>query len=320
MTLANEPIIAGRYRLGPLVGAGGMGIVYCAEDLRDGGEVAVKLVHPDRIEDAAATGYLRGESRAIGRIRHHNVVAVLAGGVTDDAEPYLVMELVRGRSLRDLIHDDGPLSVMRASKIVRQVLAGIDAIHDAGFVHGDVKADNVLIDDNDDITLIDLGLMRCLREVDHDGYASGTPDYMPPEVIRGEPAIVGSDLYSVGALLYELLTGAPPFTGGSSCAILCRHLEDDVVLPSLRCPERQFSRGIESVVLCALEKRPEHRFASARSFAEALRSATPATEQPTAATQFTPTMTHAATADWNPPTAQMRRRFAAGTRPPGYRR
>ncbi len=273
-------LLAGRYQVGPLIGAGGMGVVYRARDLERGCDVAVKVLRSELLSDPVARSDLRGESRAIGRISHSNVVAVRAWGTTPGREPYLVMELAPGRSLRDVLVEQAPLALGRISAIIRQVLAGLHAIHAAGFVHGDVKAENVLIDDGDRVTLIDLGLMRSRSEVApaRDGLASGTPDYMAPEVIRGEGAVLESDLYSVGALLYELLTGTTPFAGGASREILMRHLEDDVVPPSLRCPDRTIPVAIERVILRALEKAPVARFRSAPQFARAISAATPEVE------------------------------------------
>ncbi|HUJ58242.1 MAG TPA: serine/threonine-protein kinase, partial [Kofleriaceae bacterium] len=158
-------ILASRYRLGALLGAGGMGAVYQAEDLEHGREVAVKLVRPELAGDAAARGYLDAEVRMTGRVVHRNVVALLAAGETERHEPYVVMELVRGRSLRDVVRAAGPLSPRRACSIVQQVLAGLEAIHAAGFVHGDVKSENVLIDESGRALLIDLGLSRRHSEV-----------------------------------------------------------------------------------------------------------------------------------------------------------
>ena len=222
----SDKIVASRYRVGELVGTGGMGAVYRADDLVRGGEVALKMLRPDRGDDRMARGYLRAEGRMSGRIAHRNVVALLDAGTTESDDPYVVMELVRGRSLRALVQEQGALTVRRASAIAQQVLAGLDAIHTAGFVHGDVKADNVLVNEDDRVTLIDFGLMRSRSEhVFHDdGMTSGTPEYMAPEVIRGDAPTIESDLYAVGALLYELLTGATPFAGGSSIEVLCRHL------------------------------------------------------------------------------------------------
>ncbi|HET9622928.1 MAG TPA: serine/threonine-protein kinase [Kofleriaceae bacterium] len=269
-------VIDGRYRLESLVGAGGMGTVFRAHDLRSNQDVALKLLHPERLGDARAVAYFRREGQTAGRLRHAHLVTVLATGEVA-GEPYLVMRLVPGRPLRDLIRDGELPTVSRAISIISQVLSGLEAIHAAGFVHGDVKADNVLIEDDDRATLIDLGLMRSQSEScdGADGFVSGTPDYMAPEIIHGEGGRIESDLYSVGALLYELLTGSTPFAGGTAPQILHRQLTDIVVPPSMKRPERSFPRALEEAVLWALAKRPEDRPHNARAFACRLLEALP---------------------------------------------
>ncbi len=317
-------VIAGRYRLGRVLGAGGMGTVYCASDLVGGGDVAVKVIHPERAHDPMIVGYLRAEAKHGSRVRHPNVVTVRDSDASDD--PFVVMELVEGRSLGELLEQTGPLPVQRASSIARQILAGLAAIHDAGYVHGDVKSHNVLVErigERDAVTLIDLGLMRRLASAPPtgSGYASGTPDYMAPEVIRGETTCAASDLYAVGILLYELLTGATPFAGGSSIEILNRQLHDEVVPVGLRCNGRVMPAAFERAVMRALEKSPGARYASATVFASALRAATPLAEPPCASdlphagfSTTAPTMTWPA----EPPVPPAR--LAAGTRPPRRRK
>ncbi len=312
-------LLAGRYELGPLLGAGGMGAVYRAHDVERGCDVAVKLLRPDLASDPVARRYMYGEQRAIGKISHGNVVAITACGTTPEHEPYLVMEIAGGRSLRDVLCEQAPLTLRRVSAIIRQVLAGLHAIHAAGFIHGDVKADNVLVDDCDRVTLIDLGLMRSQSEVAvRDGFASGTPDYMAPEVIRGEGAVLESDIYAVGSLLYELLTGSTPFGGGTSCEILMRHLDDDVVPPSLRCPDRMIPAALERVIMRALEKSPAARFHSARAFAHAISVATPHVE-PESTCRIPVFSTAAPTERWQSGLAA-HRKLAVGTQPPANRK
>lgn len=295
-----------------------MGDVYAARDLVRGMDVAIKMLRPEQADGEVARRHLSAEGRAAGRIAHRNVVAVLDAGMTS-SDPFVVMELVCGRPLRDELCEHGPLALRRASFIVQQVLAGLQAIHAAGFIHGDVKAENVLVGADGQATLIDLGLMRALDEVHcADEVVSGTPEYMAPEMIRGEHGLIESDLYAVGALLYELVTGTTPFAGGCSIEILCRHLEEDVVPAGLRCPDRIVPHALEDVMQRALQKLPSERFRSARAFACTLQAATPEIEPgPTPmAAMFS---SDAATMSWRAETGRQLRP-ALGTRPPESRR
>ena len=278
--------MVGGYALGDALGIGGMGVVYAAE--RAGREVAIKLLLPDHLADERSIRRLRDEARAARLVTHPNVVAIIELGEERGA-PYLVMERARGVPLSILLDREGPFALGRAIAIAIEILAGLEAAHDAGIVHGDIKSDNILVEarpnGSDAIKIIDFGLavredMRPIIERDAEGCAitSGTPEYMAPEVIRGEGARAASDLYAVGVILYELVTGHPPFEGGTSSSILMRHLEDHVLPPSLRRPDRFIPIALERAIMRALEKEPRLRHASANAFAMALAAARPASE------------------------------------------
>lgn len=260
-----------------------MGVVYRATDLKRDTGVAVKLLHPYRASNSLATQRLAAEGRAGSRVHHPNVVAVLDIGTAAEGTPFLVMEHVRGRLLDQLIQVEGPVPLRRASAIVGQILAGLQALHGAGFVHGDVKSGNVMIDSAngvDAIKLIDLGLAHAPEATDatEQGMVSGTPEFMAPEVIRGEGVVPASDIYAAGVVCYQLLTGTTPFEGGTSREILRRHLDDVIVPLSLRCPDRDIPSALEHAVMIALQKDPAARFATAAAFATALAASTPAIE------------------------------------------
>lgn len=280
-------IIADRYLLHDVLGAGGMGVVYRATDLKRDAGVAVKLLHPYRASNTLATQRLAAEGRAGSRVHHPNVVAVLDIGTAAEGTPFLVMEHVRGRLLDQLIQLEGPVPLRRASAIVGQILAGLQALHDAGFVHGDVKSGNVMIDSAngvDAIKLIDLGLAHspdvtdATTDATEQGMVSGTPEFMAPEVVRGDGVVPASDIYAAGVVCYQLLTGTTPFEGGTSREILRRHLDDVIVPLSLRCADRNIPSALEHAVMIALQKEPAARFATAAAFARALEAATPAIE------------------------------------------
>ena len=309
--------IAGRYLLCNVLGAGGMGVVYRAIDRARGLEVAIKLLHPRHASNPRATERLGAEGRAGSCVHHPNVVAVLDNGAAGDGTPYIVMELVRGQSLDQLIHTAGLLPLRRVAVIIEQILAGLQALHAAGFVHGDVKSGNVLVDPAggaDAIKLIDLGLARSPDEIDptRGRVASGTPEYMAPEVIRGEGTIPASDLYAAGVVCYQLLTGTTPFEGGTAREILRRQLDDVVVPPSLRAFDRDIPGALDRVVMRALKKEPAERYATAAAFAHALAAATPIIEPPAAGKVRSVFSTSAPTKEWAPHATTGARRHARG--------
>jgi hypothetical protein len=273
------PLLGGKYLLGDCIGAGGMGRVYRAHQPELDRTVAIKILHRALADNPRISRHFRTEAIAAARFSHPNSVAVIDYGETDEGLPYLVMEYLEGRTLSQVVRDESPLDVGRAATIVIQILRALGDAHTFGIVHADVKCDNVLVyetrDRGEQAKLVDFGLARIAFEggmdyVADDAFISGTPEYMAPEIIRGAPPTPESDCYSVGAMLYELLTGATPFSGADAMEILRRHLEDVVVPPSLRCPELVVPRHIEHAVLRALEKDPAHRFPSADAFAAAL--------------------------------------------------
>jgi eukaryotic-like serine/threonine-protein kinase len=271
------------YRIRGQIGVGGMGIVYEASN--DAEEpVALKVLLAERLDDERAIRRFRDEAIAGRIVSHENLAATLDHGETPNGVPYLVMERLCGEPLGTRIHRDGALSLRRAVMIARQILAGLDALHAAGVVHGDIKSDNVLVermpDGDDRARVIDFGLSHVelvpgdVRRPDpEDELVSGTPEYMAPEVVRGCGSSTASDLYAVGVILYEMLTGTTPFAGGSPGEIIRRHLYDCVVPPSLRRPE--VPALLERIVLRAVEKDPSRRYPNARAFLSALAIALP---------------------------------------------
>jgi len=274
--------LSGKYVLVERIGAGGVGVVYRAEQPALSRCVAVKLLHHSLAGDADALRRFRTEAFAASRVGHPSSVMVFDHGMATDGTPYLVMEYVAGESLRAVLRRDRWLPLGRAVAIVREILAGLGEAHRSGVVHGDVKTDNILVeqlrDGSDRVKLVDYGL----AELAHDAASvvlartrsewtvCGTPEYMAPEVIRGEPMTARADLYAAGIVLYELLTGATPFVGGTTHDVMYPHVHDEVVLPSLRRPDLGLPRELEAVVLRALAKRPTERFADAAAFSAAM--------------------------------------------------
>lgn len=311
------------YVLGELLGRGGMGAVYTARQPSLDRTVAVKLLHPELATDPSIVDRFRTEALAGSRLSHPNVARVLDFGVSAEGTPFLVMEHVAGERLGRILEREGPLPSRRASALVCQLLRALDAAHMAGVVHADVKSDNVLVstgrDGHDIAILIDFGIARLAdrpspEDAGDEPVLSGTPEYLAPEVIAGTPPTAASDLYAAGVVLYELLTGETPFHGGSAATIFQRHLDEDAIAPSSRCPDAEISPALDRVVLRALAKDPTMRYASAAQFATALTTAMPASDRTRPLDGLRPTgfSTEAPTQDWP---AAPRRRFAEGTHP-----
>ncbi|MFG2299013.1 serine/threonine-protein kinase [Streptomyces sp. NPDC048603] len=224
MTHDRGRLLAGRYRLAELLGQGGMGTVWRARDEQLGREVALKELRlPDDLDATrrkAWIGRLDREARAAARLKHPGVITVHDRIAGDDGRPWIVMELVHGRSLDDLIKENGPLPPARVAMIGRQVLDALRAVHATGVTHRDIKPANVLLE-GDRVVLTDFGIAAVEGEpgLTRSGALMGTPVYMSPEQVRGLPATAESDLWSLGATLFTAVEGNPPFSGSGSWAV-----------------------------------------------------------------------------------------------------
>ncbi|HKQ75382.1 MAG TPA: serine/threonine-protein kinase, partial [Blastocatellia bacterium] len=272
-------VLDGRYRLDKMIGEGGMGDVYRATHIHIDTEFAVKLLKPDFVANQTAIKRFRLEAKAAGRIHHPNAVRVTDFGVTPERIVYLVMELVQGQSLRSLMRNEKRLDYMRAVNIVRQICGAVDAAHRGGVIHRDLKPDNILIEKVQDIErvkVLDFGIAK-LKETKTDAFLTqagtiiGTPQYMSPEQCQGKPLDPASDIYSIGVLLYEMLSGSVPFDGESVL---------QVVYDQLHAPPRQLRERapdvpepITQVVMRALEKEPADRQSSAIQLSDELKQA-----------------------------------------------
>ncbi len=265
-------IVAGKYVLRQLLGEGGMGVVFLAEQIALGRIVAIKLLKPELAASESLVRRFHDEAVAACRVQHPGAVVVFDVGTTDAGTPYIAMEHVPGRLLSTVI-DEEEISVPRALKIVQQLLRTLKAAHAHGVIHADVKSDNVILEhttEGEATTLIDFGLARIDGKWEHGGFVSGTPEYMAPELVRGEAPTVASDLYSAGVILYELLTGLTPFRGGSTSEILRCQLEEKVVPPSQRRPDRDIPAVLDQIVMRALDKDPRARFTNAGELGRAI--------------------------------------------------
>jgi tRNA A-37 threonylcarbamoyl transferase component Bud32/streptogramin lyase len=250
------------YRVEELVGHGGMGVVYLAFDLRLKRRVALKLMTPDLAVDERFRERFARESELVMSLEHPNVVPIHDAGELD-GQLYLAMRYVEGTDLRALLRSEGALAPTRAVSIVRQVAHALDAAHARGLVHRDVKPSNVLLDESEHVYLADFGLTRRVTDDGArlgDARSLGTPAYLAPEQIEGRPVDGRSDVYSLGCLLYECLTGEPPFVGPSRLAVAWAHLEEEP--PSISARNRRLPQALDAVIQKAMAKEPEERYAT----------------------------------------------------------
>jgi eukaryotic-like serine/threonine-protein kinase len=261
----------GPYRLLELAGEGGMGLVYKAARETDGQIVALKVLKSGLSADETYRRRFEHELRAASRVRHPNLVALLDSGEAD-GQQFLVYEWVPGRSLDERVRAEGPLPLEDAVTVVEQLGGGLDELHDAGIVHRDVKASNVLLGGDGEAKLTDLGLARGPRytALTRPGQVLGTLEYLAPELVRGEPATRDSDVYALGCLAYELTTGRTPFAGLGLFQLGAAHLDEAPRDPRELRPDCPPALG--RALLLALAKDPRLRPGSGSAYARALRS------------------------------------------------
>jgi eukaryotic-like serine/threonine-protein kinase len=271
-------LIAERYRVLELIGRGGMGVVYKAEHARIGKVLALKLLTGELTRDHEQLLRFKREAQMSSRLSHPNTVQVFDFGEADGLA-YLAMEYVRGQDLGALVSDAGRLDAERTAKIVIQICSSLSEAHEKGIVHRDLKPENIMVvqsQTGEDVAkVLDFGLAKLresseLSDVTSSGAIVGTPYYMAPEQIRGEPVTPACDVYALGALLYSCLTGTVPFDAATPMGVLTRHLTEEPEPPSTRVPELKLSRGFERLVLIALAKKPSDRFESAAALQTAL--------------------------------------------------
>jgi serine/threonine-protein kinase len=269
-------MLGDRYEIGDVIGRGGMAEVHEGRDLRLGRRVAVKILRPDLAKDPTFQARFRREAQSAAALNHPNIVAVYDTGedvlTSPDGQrtvvPYIVMEFVDGMTLRQLLSSGRRLLPERALEISAGVLAALDYAHRHGIVHRDIKPANVMLTRTGDVKVMDFGIARAMNDTGNTMTATsavmGTAQYLSPEQARGEVVDARSDLYSAGVLLYELLTGRPPFTGDSPVSVAYQHVSEMPVPPSQVDPG--VSPEIDSVVLQALAKRREDRYQTASDF------------------------------------------------------
>lgn len=277
-------VLGERFEIRGVLGQGAMGMVYEADDNATDRKAAIKVLHQHLTESREYVGRFKREAQVASRFRHEAAVRMLGTGDTDHGVPYIAMELVEGRSLKELIADEAPIPYGRALNLAAQILRALGAAHRQGIVHRDVKPDNIRIQMDDDgierPKLLDFGVAKLIggdmgEEVTgalktKTGVVLGTPKYMSPEQIRGEAIDGRSDIYAVGAILYELITGLPPFDADDVFGFITKHLKERIRHMTEAFPDLDVPDEVDDVVLRMLAKDPTDRPADAAALADGL--------------------------------------------------
>jgi beta-lactam-binding protein with PASTA domain/predicted Ser/Thr protein kinase len=262
--------LGGRYEVGEMLGRGGMAEVRLGQDVRLGREVAIKRLRTDLATDPSFQARFRREAQAAAGLNHPQIVSVYDTGEEmapdgSHVQPYIVMEYVRGRTLREVLNDGRKLLPERALEIVSGVLSALDYSHRNGIVHRDIKPGNVMLTPSGDVKVMDFGIARAMSQatstMTQTSAVVGTAQYLSPEQARGETVDSRSDIYSTGCLLFELLTGRPPFVGDSPFSVAYQHVREQAEPPSRFNPELE--PALDAIVMKALAKRVDERYQSA---------------------------------------------------------
>jgi serine/threonine-protein kinase len=266
--MTNQHVVGGRYELGEVLGYGGMAEVHRGKDVRLGRDIAVKVLRADLARDPSFQNRFRREAQAAAGLNHPAIVAVYDTGEdpsVDGVTPYIVMEYVEGRTLREVLKSEGHLPVRRAMEITAEVCSALDFSHRSGIIHRDIKPGNVMITNAGAVKVMDFGIARAVADgaatVTATSSVIGTAQYLSPEQARGESVDARSDVYSTGCLLYELITGHPPFTGDSPVAVAYQHVRENPQIPSSVNPA--IPKALDSIVMKALAKNPLNRYQTA---------------------------------------------------------
>ncbi|MGL5808530.1 MAG: Stk1 family PASTA domain-containing Ser/Thr kinase [Nocardioides sp.] len=269
MSTADSEVVGGRYQLGEMLGRGGMAEVRKGTDARLGRAVAVKRLRTDLVDDPTFLARFQREAQASASLNHPSIVAVYDTGdeptATGTKQPYIVMEYVAGRTLREVLREGRKILPERALEITGGVLSALDYSHRAGIIHRDIKPGNVMLTPAGEVKVMDFGIARAISDASagmtQTAAVVGTAQYLSPEQARGETVDSRSDVYSTGCLLYELLTGRPPFVGDSPVAVAYQHVREPAMPPSML--DADLPPEVDAIVMKALAKQVEDRYQSA---------------------------------------------------------
>ena len=257
-------VFGNRYDIGQMIGTGGMADVYIGEDKRLARKVAVKVLRSDLARDPSFLARFRKEALAAAGLNHAGIVAVYDSG-EEGLNSYIVMELVNGHTLREEIQNPEGITVDRSLEIIEGVLIALAYSHENGIVHRDIKPGNIMFTDNGDVKVMDFGIARAMDDIGATMTSTwnvvGTAQYLSHEQATGETADHRSDIYSVGCLLYELVTGQPPFTGDTPVAIAYQHVSTEFELPTSINPN--LDENIDKIITVAMAKSANDRYQSA---------------------------------------------------------
>ena len=285
--LLGTSIENGEYHIVECVGRGGMGAVYKAEQPRKNRFVAIKILHPKYAKRADLASRFRREARTMSQLTHPNTARVYSSGKTEEGASYFVMDYLEGKNLAQIVRKFGPMEPKRAVDIMVQVCGALDEAHRVGVVHRDLKPENIFLTQKDNkedfVQVLDFGLAKVGAKqmgrgsmmITREGMVFGTPEFMSPEQAQGEKVDARADVYSLGLILYELLTGKLPFDAKKALDIMKAHVDDPPIPISDRVPGRTFDPQLWQVMERALSKRPQDRYASTVEFAQALRTCVP---------------------------------------------
>src|SRR4051812_32958638 len=251
--------LSGRYRLDAQIGAGGMSTVYRAFDVNLERRVAIKLLHREMSADSDQLERFRREARAVAQLSHPHIVGVIDAG-EDEGRPYIVFEYVEGETLKQRINELGRLPVDESVAYAIEIARALGCAHDHGIVHRDVKPQNVLIDEEGSAKVTDFGIARSLKDdgLTADGRVLGTTDYVSPEQALGHDVNGQSDIYSLGIVLFEMLTGEVPFHGENQISVAMKHVRED--LPDIQVRRPEVSATLAAVLDCMTDKDLAHRY------------------------------------------------------------
>ncbi|MFK7990841.1 MAG: serine/threonine protein kinase [Sandaracinaceae bacterium] len=275
--------IAGQFRVLEKIGTGGMGAVYKAEQPEMRRYVAIKILHKRYLSRKDLVTRFKREARAMSHLSHPNTARVFLYGQLDDGACYFVMEYLEGRNLAQTVRREGPMEPTRAINVMIQACGALEEAHRGGIVHRDLKPENIFLTSQGGIEdfpkVLDFGLAKVSERqmrpgsliLTQEGMVFDTPEFMSPEQARGETLDGRSDIYSLGIILYELLTGKLPFEAGQPMEFIQKHIKEDPIPLTERTPDISFPNGLEAVLMKALAKKPEGRFESAADFANALK-------------------------------------------------